>query len=463
MSADDAQPDATQLPDHSDDTHIDWLPAGSWILYDLANTIYAAAITYVLAPFFFSEFTYITTFGLTQTLTMVASGIAVPIMASICDRTGQTRLYLTIFTLICIGSMFGWAIWTTEIALLVFLGIGNFAYQNSLVFYNSLLPSVAPPARTGLISGLGVGLGYFGTIVTILVSLLLTKYFGLGFKATCGVCAALFLITAVPCLIIVRERRQIERRPFSMDVVRERGSALWTTIRQMPRNRTVLFFFLGNYCLVDVLNTAILYFAVFTKEIFKYQASEGELIFFGKSLEAGTFAMIMGLVLCSLALVFGSLSGYLSDRIHPLRVLRGSGWCLLVGLIGAILTGGKSPLFYMLTLGGAGSFGLAGIWTSGRKVLLLIAPKDDIAQYFGLYGITLKLSVIGSLAYAVVADQVFEWQKTRVAEHVALATSQKYAIGCQLIPLLIGLGLLYVIGVSDIPERDVSDVDVTEL
>ena len=30
----------------AEDQRIDWLPAGSWILYDLANTIYAAAITY---------------------------------------------------------------------------------------------------------------------------------------------------------------------------------------------------------------------------------------------------------------------------------------------------------------------------------------------------------------------------------------------------------------------------------
>lgn len=444
----------------AEDAHqerIHWLPAGSWILYDLANTIYAAAITYILVPYFKNEFKYFTAIGITQTLTMIASGFAVPIMASICDRTGQTRLYLTVFTLLCIGSMFGWAIWTTQVSLLFFLVIGNFAYQNSLVFYNALLPSVAPAKRTGLISGLGVGLGYFGTIVTILVSLLLKEYFDLGFKTTCGICAAIFLVTAIPCLLFVREKRDIERQALSMAVVRERGTALWTTIRRMPQNRTVLLFFLGNFFLVDVLNTAILYFAAFTDQIFKHQATQGELVFLGKEFESGTFAMIMGLVLCSLALVFGSLSGYLSDRIHPLRVLRGSGWCLLAGLIGAIVTGGRSPLFYMLTLGVAGSFGLAGIWTSGRKVLLLIAPKADVAQYFGLYGITLKLSVLGSTTFALIADAVFEWKKAHVAEEVAMATSQKFAIGCQLFQLLLGLGLLYAVRVRNIPDGNSED------
>jgi UMF1 family MFS transporter len=398
------------------------------------------------------------------------------VMASICDRTGQTRLYLTVFTLLCIGSMFGWAIWTTEFALLAFLAIGNFAYQNSLVFYNALLPSVSPRSRTGLISGLGVGLGYSGTIVTILIALLLTKYFNLGFKATCGVCAALFLLTAIPCLLFVKEKRHIDRKPLSLAVVRERGADLWGTIRAMPQHRTVMFFFLGNFFLVDVLNTAILYFAAFTQAIFKAQADEGQLILFGQQFEkSSTFAMIMGLALCSFALVFGSLSGWLSDRIHPLRVLRGSGWCLLVGLVGAIFTGGRSPELYLLTLGGAGAFGLAGIWTSGRKVLLLIAPKEDIAQYFGLYGITLKLSVIGSTTFALVSDTIFKSEKAtlgfevaqtaaqEIAVDMAHAHSQKVAIAFQLIQLLVGLGLLYVIHCRDIPDDDFPDENVLEV
>lgn len=486
MPAAAGQPKSTEDPAAAEENRIHWLPAGSWILYDLANTIYAAAITYVLVPYFSDTFKYYTAIGVTQTLTMIASGLAVPVMASICDRTGQTRLYLTVFTLLCIGSMFGWAVWTSEFALLAFLAIGNFAYQNSLVFYNALLPSVAPHNRTGLISGLGVGLGYFGTIVAILVALLsafliskgFEEVFGnfatlpifeeikrqISFKAICGVCGVLFLFTAVPCLVVVEEKRHIDRKPFSLSVVRERGADLWNTIRDMPRHRTVMFFFLGNFFLVDVLNTAILYFAAFTGDIFKAQADAGELFFFGYHFEqSGTFAMIMGLALCSLALVFGSFSGWLSDRIHPLRVLRGSGWCLLVGLIGAIVTGGRSTEFYLLTLGGAGAFGLAGIWTAGRKVLLLVAPKEDIAQYFGLYGITLKLSVVGSTTFAVISDVVFEWQKAKVAEDVALATSQKVAIGCQLFQLLLGLGLLYTIRWRDIPDDNFLDEDALEI
>jgi len=473
VSADEGTPNADAPTRPSDNGKINWIPAGSWILYDLANTIYAGAITYVFVPYFKDQFTYYSAAGLAQTLTMVASGLMVPVMASICDRTGQTMLFLTSFTLICIGTMFGWAIWPSQVGLLIMLAVGNFAYQNSLVFYNSLLPSVSPPSRAGLISGLGVGIGYFGTILAIMVALSLVMLIQSQFNSLFAewadfppvddlrkqvnfltisiACAMLFLVLALPCLLIVRDRRHFERRPFSWGVVRERTNALWTTLREMPQHRTVLLFFIGNFFLVDVLNTAILYFAAFTKDIFFTKAEAGQLFLFGQQFtDSNTLAMIMGIVLCSLALVFGSFSGWLSDRVHPLRVVRASGWCLLIGLGGAILTGGGSAELYLLTLGGFGAFGLAGIWTAGRKVLLLIAPPEDIGQYFGLYGITLKLSVLGSTTFAVISDLVFEWQKTSMAEDLARANSQKFAIGCQLLQLLLGLGLLYALKIDDI-------------
>jgi len=40
-----------------------------------------------------------------------------------------------------------------------------------------------------------------------------------------------------------------------------------------------------------------------------------------------------------------------------------------------------------------GAFGLTGIWTAGRKIVVQLAPPDRVGQYCGLYGITVTLSV----------------------------------------------------------------------
>jgi len=51
-----------------------------------------------------------------------------------------------------------------------------------------------------------------------------------------------------------------------------------------------------------------------------------------------------------------------------------------------------------------GAFAIAGIWTAGRKVLIELAPPEKIGQYFGLYGLTTKISVLGSLIFSIIAD-----------------------------------------------------------
>ena len=50
------------------------------------------------------------------------------------------------------------------------------------------------------------------------------------------------------------------------------------------------------------------------------------------------------------------------------------------------------------------AFGLTGIWSAGRKIIVVLAPPDQIGQYFGLYGITIRLSVFGAVVYSSVSD-----------------------------------------------------------
>jgi UMF1 family MFS transporter len=82
--------------------------------------------------------------------------------------------------------------------------------------------------------------------------------------------------------------------------------------------------------------------------------------------------------------------------------MRSSGVALLVALGGGALFGGVSELGYALTLVAAGAYGLAGIWTAGRTVVVRLAPPERVGEYFGLYGITVKLSVVGGAVYGLV-------------------------------------------------------------
>src|SRR5690606_32384879 len=124
----------------------------SWILYDLANTVYAASITYLFVPFYGALFQNLTAIGLTQTITMVASSALAILMGAVSDRTGRSVQYLAVATLICIGSMVGWAFASSQWSLLSLLVLGGLAYQVAIVFYDALLASVATNERAGVVS-----------------------------------------------------------------------------------------------------------------------------------------------------------------------------------------------------------------------------------------------------------------------------------------------------------------------
>ena len=407
-----------------------------WSLYDLANTIYAASLTYLFTPYFTERFESTgfavrTWLGLTTTVSMVVSGLFTPLLGVICDRTGHARRYLVWSTLVNVAAMLAWGFGGPAWHVLAWLFVANFAYQTALLFYNALLPSVAPPERHGLVSGIGTGVGYFGNIV-LLVSLLVLQPPDFArvepYLAGMGVA---FLLFALPCMLFVKDRRVI---PAHVDGPLLRGSmrAMLATLRDLEHHRALLFFLLGNFFLVDVLNTAIQFFGDYVKEVYADRLAAGTLELFGMPFRGGgamiKFLGTLGLLWSLLAVVFGIALGAFTDR-RPLGVMRCSGAALGLSLVGGAVFGGGDTTLFFLTLIVFAAVGLAGIWTAGRKLVLLLAPPERVGEFFGLYGITVKISVIGSTVYGVVADH----------------HGPQAALLAQMVQLLLGLGFLLLV------------------
>lgn len=419
------------------------VPSAAWVLYDTANTVYAAVLTYIFAPYVGELFGGRTVLGITNSVSMIVAGLCVPIFASLADHTGRARLYLIISTMACIGALACFGVSSVPIVVMSCFFIANLGYNAALVFYNSLLASVASSRHQGLVSGMGVGLGYIGTILIVALLGLPEKY---GYPATFAISAALFFVLALPCFLLVRERRVQAREKFSAALVKQQFDSVLRTIKGLPKDRAVMWFLLGNFFCVDVLNTAILYFGDFTRGTFFVNngtaarpdwVARGDVpMVFGIALETPTALLTWaGLSLNFLALLFGVTLGFMTDKFGSLRVLRLSAAFLVLGLTGAALGGGSNLLLYLVGICGFGALGLAGIWTAGRKLLIELSPREKLGEYFGLYGITTKLSVMGSAVFGIVFDQV-----TRVTGNDLWGW--KAALLFQALPLLLGLVLL---------------------
>ena len=416
--------------------------AASWVVYDLANTIYAAAVTYLFTPYFTDRFDgeidTRTSIGIVTTASMLLAGLMSPLLGAIADRTGRARTYLALGTLLNVAMMLVWGLGGSATALLAALFVANVAYQAALTFYNALLPSVAATGREGWLSGIGTGVGYFGNIV-VLVALVAVPPASFAeapsYLAFGGVA---FLGFALPCMLLVADTRAVGHGPLGA-AVRTSWRDLGRSLRELPRHRPLWWFLLGNFCVVDVLNTAIQFFGDYVKDAFAEPYAAGTLRWFGMEFgpDAGSmvgFLGMLGLVFSGLAFVFALAIARWTDR-HALGVLRVSALGLAVALLGGAWFGGGDTTLFTLTLVVGGALGMAGVWTAGRKLLLQLVPRERAGEFFGLYGITVKVSVLGSVLYGVLADHL----------------GSRTALLAQCVPLLLGMVCLAMVRIP--PDR----------
>jgi UMF1 family MFS transporter len=188
----------------------------SWALYDLANTIFSMNIASLYFVLWITvdkncpEFYY----GLAFCSSVFLAALFSPILGEISDRLKRRVPFLTSFSLGCIVFTALLGLTKEVFVALFFFAAANFCYQLAGVAYNSLLPQVSIPQNLGRTSGLGVSLGYIGTLLGMH---LVRPFLNLGGKqATFIPTAVLFLLFALPAFIFIKDLphphiRKIER------------------------------------------------------------------------------------------------------------------------------------------------------------------------------------------------------------------------------------------------------------
>jgi len=305
-----------------------------------------------------------------------------PVLGAMSDRAGRRKGFLLVFTVMAIvpTTLIG----TVDIGFgLLFFAVANFAYQAALIYYDALLPDVARPETRGRLSGIGVALGYLGTIFSGLL-LRLTFEEGETTAASFLLVGSLFAIFAAPLFLAVQERRTAGT-PFRMlDAIRS-WSQLRATLAHARESPGLLRFLVGRFFYTDPVNTAIAIMSAFATQAIGFTSSE---------------ALSILLLLTVVAVLASFGWGLLVDRWGPKRTLLLvlGVWALGLLLLGLSLE--RIPFYVAGALLGAG---LGGVAVTDRLLLLRLAPPERVGEMFGLYGLVGKFSaVIGPVLYGVI-------------------------------------------------------------
>ena len=223
----------------------------AWAWYDCGNSAYFTTVVTAVFPAFFASYAAAgmpageatTRFGLITTIGMAIVAIAAPILGAFGDYTGTPQAAAR---RLCAASAWPARSRSTTIteggwqwAALVFV-LGNIGVSGSLVFYDSMLPSVATPEETDRVSSAGYALGYLGGGVLLVLNLawvLQPQLFGLSgtvaaIKLSFASVGVWWLLFMIPLLRHVpeppragRARRAADRRRDSR-LVRPAGAHL---------------------------------------------------------------------------------------------------------------------------------------------------------------------------------------------------------------------------------------------
>jgi UMF1 family MFS transporter len=369
----------------------------SWALYDFANTIFSYAVVSTAIGLWLTE---PQNFGqdlgqLVQTICIVVSvginALVSPPLGALSDRGGRRLPFLLFFTILTIVPAAVIGVSAAVMGAILFT-IANFSYQAALIYYDATLATVSYPVTRGKLSGIGVGVGYMGTIVIALILIVLDPPVAAYFPIS----MALFAVFAVPIFLYVHERGT-GAPAFTWADARDSFSQIGRSIDHARAVPGLGRFLLGRFFYSDAVNTIIVVMSVVAVR--------------AMGLTEQQYLMVS--VLLTVVAITASFGwGRLVDRFGPRRTLLWvlASWAvgLLIGVVALSLPGTPVGIGLFVIAGAIVGSGLGGVQVADRVFMLRLSPPARIGEFFGLYGLVGKGSqVVGQTLYGVTVFLLF--------------------------------------------------------
>jgi MFS transporter, UMF1 family len=365
----------------------------AWAMYDFANSGYTTVvITAVFGAYFVavvagnaSWATFAWTLALSVSYALVM--LTAPLIGAWADAHASKKKWLWLTTLGCVG--FTAALYFAAPGALVLaiaaLVLSNYFFGTGENLIAAFLPELAKPRALGRVSGWGWALGYVGGLVSLGASL---GYINWAQGAGQGaaefvpvamlITAAIFLLASLPTLLMLRERATPLARHTPRNAWRQVRHTLGH-LRQLPDLRR---FLLCTVLYQAGIQAVITLAAIYATLVFHFDTQQ---------------TIVLVLVVNITAALGAFAFGHVQDRIGHVRAIAVTlvGWIAMVGLAWAAP---DERMFWVAA-------NLAGLCmgasqSAGRAMVGLLAPPAHQAEFFGLWGLAVKLaSIIGPLTY----------------------------------------------------------------
>ena len=369
----------------------------SWSLFDFANQPFSTIIVTFIYGAFFTNFivadehfgTLLWSTGISVTAIVVS--LFSPILGALADRGGYRKLFLIFFT--WISAIFSIILYFPEagdiyFALIVFI-LANISFEISTVFCNSYLPDLAGKGNIGKVSGFAWGLGFFGGLSALFLSLYLFPDLESEEIKRINILVGLwFILFSLPTFLFLKDRKaeKLKKTHLVDSIV-----SLKKTFSEVIKYRTILKFLISRLFYNDGLITIFALGGIYAVETLDFTFEE---------------VMILGIVLNIAAGLGSFVFGFLEDKIGVKRVINISLYVLIIATLIAFIspeTNSSKELFWVAGV-------LIGLMigpnqSCSRSLMSQLTPKEKQNEFFGFFALTGKAtSFLGPIIFGFITN-----------------------------------------------------------
>jgi MFS transporter, UMF1 family len=373
----------------------------AWAMYDFANSGYTTVvITAIFNAYFvaviagnapWATFAWTLSLAISYALIMFIA----PLIGAYADAYAAKKKLLAVTTAGCV-------IFT---ALLYFADAGslwlaipliilsNFFYGSGENLNAAFLPELARGRALGRVSGWGWSFGYVGGLVSLGACLAYISWAqAQGQHAadfvpvTMLIVALLFALSSLPTFLFLKERAVPQPHLMGKNPLQESFARLGQTLRHAQRYRDLRRFLICTVFYQAGIQAVITLAAIYAQQAMHFTTQQTIMLIFVVNITAAVGAFLFG---------------HLQDRIGhiPAIALTLLGWIIMVLLAWSA----QDPPMFWLAANIAGIC-MGASQSAGRALVGLLSPVARRAEFFGLWGMSVKLSsILGPVTYGLVS------------------------------------------------------------
>ena len=364
----------------------------AWSMYDWANSAFSTTVMAGFFPIFFEKYwsnpddviqsTY--QLGWANSLASIVIAALAPFLGAIADRGSAKKKFLIFFCymgVVMTGGLYmvGQGQWQMAVMVYIAASVG---FMGANIFYDSLLPSVAPKEKMNYVSSLGFALGYIGGGLLFLINVLMylhPQWFGVADAATAIKLSFLSVavwwgIFTIPLLLFVPESQISDSLPL-VRAISAGYRQLRITFIQIRQLKIIGMFLLAYWLYIDGVDTII-----------RMSVKMGSSLGF----EAGD--LITALLMVQF-IAFPAALGYnwFASKIGTKKaVLIAIGGYSVVTLLAYFMTV-KLHFFILAALIGLFQ---GGVQALSRSLFTRLVPRGKEAEFFGFYNMLGKFAAV---------------------------------------------------------------------